>query len=150
MIRLARINKELNQIKNAVYGREVRSSIHDGIDKINNETEKSTELSEETESRQISLENQFEEHIKNMTLEDPSSAEIVSARTAKDGTTYDTLKERLDYTIVVSKTEPKAEYWYEDMGETPIEFDPGQAVMIANAVLNTRAPEDIEDLWFKT
>lgn len=39
---MADIQKELNQIKNAVYGREVRGSIHDGIDKINKETEVAT------------------------------------------------------------------------------------------------------------
>ena len=38
---MANIDKELNQIKNAVYGREVRGSIHDGIDKINKESEES-------------------------------------------------------------------------------------------------------------
>lgn len=40
---MANIKKELNQIKNAVYGREVRGSIHDGIDKMNREVESSTE-----------------------------------------------------------------------------------------------------------
>ncbi len=39
---MANINNELNQIKNAVYGKEVRGSIHDGIDKINKETEIAT------------------------------------------------------------------------------------------------------------
>lgn len=51
---MANINNELNKIKNAIYGREVRGSIHDGIDKINNESEdskqKATEASDVMES----------------------------------------------------------------------------------------------------
>src|SRR5690625_7959366 len=38
---MADIKKELNDIKNAVYGKEVRGSIHDGIKKINEESEES-------------------------------------------------------------------------------------------------------------
>lgn len=44
---MADIKKELNDIKNAVYGREVRSSIHDGIKKINEESEESKRKAEE-------------------------------------------------------------------------------------------------------
>lgn len=44
---MANIKNELNQIKNAVYGKDVRGSIHDGIDKINKETEKATQKSNE-------------------------------------------------------------------------------------------------------
>src|SRR5690625_2699058 len=44
---MADIKKELNDIKNAVYGREVRSSIHDGIKKINEESEESKQKAEE-------------------------------------------------------------------------------------------------------
>src|SRR5690625_3841981 len=44
---MADIKKELNDIKNAVYGREVRSSIHDGIKKINEESEESKHKAEE-------------------------------------------------------------------------------------------------------
>src|SRR5690625_1895962 len=44
---MANIDKELNQIKNAVYGREVRGSIHDGIKKINNESEDSKQKADE-------------------------------------------------------------------------------------------------------
>ena len=38
---MANIKNELNKIKNAVYGKEVRGSIHDGIKKINEESEES-------------------------------------------------------------------------------------------------------------
>lgn len=44
---MANITRELNQIKSAIYGKDVRGSIHDGIDKINKETEKATQTSEE-------------------------------------------------------------------------------------------------------
>lgn len=44
---MANINKELNQIKNAVYGKDVRGSIHDGIEKINNESEDSKQKADE-------------------------------------------------------------------------------------------------------
>src|SRR5690625_4993448 len=44
---MANIDKELNQIKNAVYGKEVRGSIHDGLEKMNEEVESSTEKSED-------------------------------------------------------------------------------------------------------
>src|SRR5690606_9322984 len=44
---MADIKKELNDIKNAVYGREVRGSIHDGIKKINDESEESKQKAEE-------------------------------------------------------------------------------------------------------
>lgn len=44
---MADIDKELHQIKNAVYGREVRGSIHDGIKKINEESEESKAKADE-------------------------------------------------------------------------------------------------------
>lgn len=44
---MADIKKELNDIKNAVYGREVRSSIHDGIKKINEESEESKQKADD-------------------------------------------------------------------------------------------------------
>src|SRR5690625_1098752 len=44
---MANIDKELNQIKNAVYGKDVRGSIHDGIKKINNESEDSKQKADE-------------------------------------------------------------------------------------------------------
>lgn len=44
---MANIDKELRDIKNAVYGREVRGSIHDGINKINKESEESKAKADE-------------------------------------------------------------------------------------------------------
>lgn len=39
---MANIKEELRRIKNAIFGREVRGSIHDGIKKMNDEVEVST------------------------------------------------------------------------------------------------------------
>ena len=44
---MANIDKELHQIKKAIYGREVRGSIHDGIKKINDESENSKQKADE-------------------------------------------------------------------------------------------------------
>src|SRR5690625_328001 len=44
---MADIDKELNDIKNAIYGKEVRGSIHDGIKKINEESEESKQKADE-------------------------------------------------------------------------------------------------------
>ena len=44
---MADINKELTQIKTAIYGKDVRGSIHDGIDKINKESEDSKQKASE-------------------------------------------------------------------------------------------------------
>src|SRR5690625_3753032 len=44
---MADIDKELRDIKNAVYGKEVRGSIHDGIKKINEESEESKAKADE-------------------------------------------------------------------------------------------------------
>lgn len=63
---MANIDKELNQIKNAVYGREVRGSIHDGIKKINEESEDSK--SKATEAHDV-MESIMTEGFDNAALE---------------------------------------------------------------------------------
>ena len=40
---MANIKTHLDKIKNALFGQEVRGSIHDGIDAINKEVEGTTE-----------------------------------------------------------------------------------------------------------
>lgn len=93
---MANISNMLNNIKNAIYGKDVRGSIHDGIDAINKETENTTNRQTTLEGRQNTLDTKFEEQIKNMTLTDPSSAEIVAMRTDKDGVTHDLAGKRID------------------------------------------------------
>ena len=83
---MANIQNELNNIKNATFGKEVRGSIHDGIDAINKEVESTT-------SRQVDLESTFDQLVIN---EGNSNAEIVDARVKADGTSYSKLGDRLD------------------------------------------------------
>lgn len=95
---MANIDKELNQIKNAVYGREVRGSIHDGIDKINKESEGSRRIANNTEQRQNSVEQQFNTLLSEWSGDKPiDNAETIAARTnTKESKTYDNLGKRLD------------------------------------------------------
>lgn len=89
---MADIDKELRDIKNAVYGREVRGSIHDGIKKINEEVEDSTETSEQAKHQ---VEN-IQEQVDNLVVSGDSSVEAAQARVDKDNHNYSTLKDRLD------------------------------------------------------
>lgn len=77
---MANIDKELNKIKRAIYGKEVRGSIHDGIDKVNRESEGSRNIANSTSSKQNNLQAQFDNQIKNMESDNPSFAEVVQAR----------------------------------------------------------------------
>lgn len=89
---MADIKKELNDIKNAVYGREVRGSIHDGIKKINDEVENATDLSE---SAKHQVEN-IQQQVNQLVIEGDSSVEAAQARVDAEGKSFSTLKERLD------------------------------------------------------
>ena len=79
----------LHNLLHATYGRDVRQSLHDGV-------KMAVETADETEKAQVKLNGKFEAQIKNMTLDSPSDAEIVAARTDASGKTYDTLGKRLD------------------------------------------------------
>ena len=83
---MANIKDKLNNIKNALFGHEVRASIHDGIEAINEEVENTT-------SRQNVLENTFEQLTINA---GNSNAEIVAARVEADGTTHKKIGDRLN------------------------------------------------------
>ena len=83
---MANIKNELNNIKSAIYGKDVRSSIYDGIDAINDEVESTT-------GRQVDLEKTFDQLIINA---GNSNSEIVDARIKNDGTSYSKLGDRLD------------------------------------------------------
>lgn len=83
---MADIKTHLNNIKGALYGKDVRGSIHDGIDAINKEVENTTD-------RQVDLENTFDQLVINA---GNSNAEIVDARVKNDGTSYSKLGDRLD------------------------------------------------------
>lgn len=83
---MANIKKHLDNIKGALYGKDVRSSIHDGIDAINKEVENTT-------GKQVDLESTFDQLVINA---GNSNAEIVDARVKADGTSYSKLGDRLD------------------------------------------------------
>ena len=83
---MANIKTHLDKIKNALFGQEVRGSIHDGIDAINKEVESTT-------GRQVDLESTFDQLVINA---GNSNAEIVDARVKADGTSYTKLGDRLD------------------------------------------------------
>lgn len=87
---MAIISDKLNKILSAVFGKDVRQALHDGLDAINKETESTT-------SRQDYLDKKYDEQIKNMTLQDPSSAEIVDMRVAPNGKTFEKAGDRLNY-----------------------------------------------------
>ncbi len=93
---MANIKKHLDNIKGALFGKEVRSSIHDGIDAINKEVESTT-------NRQEHLEGTFDQLIINS---GNSNAEIVDARVGENGKSYAKLGDRLDE--VDSQLEHKA------------------------------------------
>ena len=83
---MANIKKHLDNIRGALYGKDVRSSIHDGIDAINKEVESTTR-------KQVDLESTFNQLVINA---GNSNAEIVDARVKADGTSYAKLGDRLD------------------------------------------------------
>ena len=83
---MANIKKHLDNIKGALYGKDVRSSIHDGIDAINKEVESTT-------NRQEHLEDTFDQLVINS---GNNNAEIVDARVGENGKSYAKLGDRLD------------------------------------------------------
>ena len=83
---MAKIKTYLDNIKNAMFGRDVRDSIHNGIEAINEEVESTT-------IRQQDLESTFDELIINA---GNSNAEIVDARVGANGTSYAKLGDRLN------------------------------------------------------
>lgn len=94
------IQECLDNIKSAVFGRDVRQSIHDGIKGIDDESKADMKKKQEkidtyTDKMDL-LNDKYEEQIKNLTLNSPSDAEIVDSRRTKDNTVFSTLKERLD------------------------------------------------------
>ena len=99
---MANIKQYLDNIKNAIFGKDVRSSIHDGIEAINNEVVDNTD-------KQNWLEKKYDEQIKNMTLQDPSSAELVDARGE-----FDLLRDRLENSDDILNKKP---YFFNTIAE---------------------------------
>jgi hypothetical protein len=132
-----------------------KDSLNTGRIKLNNAIQQAEDaknvandaktVAEDAKSTATNVQEQFNQVV----IEGDSSVEAAQARVAPDGTTYPTLKERLDNTIVLSAVEPTiAEFWYEDKGEAPINFNPGDGVAVANAVTSDSEPSDKNNLWF--
>ncbi|MGE6376619.1 hypothetical protein [Peribacillus muralis] len=64
---MASINGFVHKIKTAVYGKDVRGSLADGLEAINKETEVTTELSEKTQFQQDVLTKKYTEQIADAT-----------------------------------------------------------------------------------
>lgn len=94
------IQECLENIKSAVFGRDVRQSIHDGIKRINDESKEDMKKKQDTidiyTDKMDLLNDKYEEQIKNITLDSPSDYEIVDSRRTRENTVYATLKQRLD------------------------------------------------------
>ena len=98
---MANIATYLNNIKNAVFGKEVRGSIHDGIKAMNEEVESTT-------SRQKVLDSTFEQLIINA---GSSNAEVVAARVDESGKSHDTLGKRLNSVDTQIKEKANENIW---------------------------------------
>lgn len=145
---MANIQSYLNKIKQAVFGKEIRSSIADGIDVINKEVESTT-------SKQNNLLNIFNQLIINA---GNSNAEIVAARVDQNtGKTYNQVGERLDdlslnkTNVILSNLEPQDTndntYWLEEIGE--VNFNLGDGVSVNNATTSTDEPSiSVGEYWF--
>ena len=81
---MANIKQYLDNILGAILGKDVRKSIHDGIEKINNEVEAYRNLTNDTKKRQDMLEEKYENQIKNIAGGEYQNAEIVDARNGFD------------------------------------------------------------------
>ncbi|MGU8816432.1 SGNH/GDSL hydrolase family protein [Clostridium perfringens] len=82
---MAIINDKLNEILNAIFGKDIRQALHDGLNAINRETESTT-------ARQ----NVLEETFNALTIDaGNSNAEVVAARVDQKGNSYETLGKRL-------------------------------------------------------
>lgn len=94
------IQEALNNIKNAVFGRDVRQSIHDGIDTINKESKADMEAKQAVidtyTAKQDSLDQKYDRLLDEMSQANPSLAEVVDARENEAGTVFTNLRERLN------------------------------------------------------
>lgn len=92
---MADIKKYLDSIKTAIFGKDVRKSIHDGIEAINNDCtnrlnkqdselsqniKKQNEIIQANKLKQDELERKYDEQIKNIASGEYQNAEIVDAR----------------------------------------------------------------------
>lgn len=85
-----KIQQKADDIRNKVYGREVREALASGLEVMSEDVE-------DIKGRQSSVEAQFQSVLDETTGKDVISApEILAARVSADGTNHANLKERLD------------------------------------------------------
>lgn len=144
------IQQKADYIRTKKKGSEVRESLASGLEAMSEDVV-------ENKNRQNEVETQFQQVNENTTDKDVISApEIIAARNGESN-----LKSRLDKehqqvtaqlaqnTIQVSVEEPAdAKVWYEDKGESPINFESNSGVTIQNAELSESEPTDTQKLWF--
>lgn len=91
------IEQLANDVRTKVYGREVREALASGIEAAGSIANDADVRSQETETKQTNLEKKYDEQIANMSLENPSVAEVVDARVSGyDGQSYTTIGKRFD------------------------------------------------------
>lgn len=94
---MANIAAKIAQIRAAILGKDVRESIASGIEGINLEVVSTTGKEDLLKISQDALRTQFDDEVINMTLADPSSAEIVAGRTSNvTSQSFDTIGHRGD------------------------------------------------------
>jgi len=86
------ITQILNRILTAVFGRDVRQALHDGVRMAVDFAQNAIDIANNSLTRQHSLENRFDNTIAGNT----SINEVIDARVGATGATHTTLKRRLD------------------------------------------------------
>lgn len=103
---MANINGFLNKIRTAIFGKDVRGSIVDGIEAINKETESTTKLSNETKKNQDRLEKRWDTVLAGTT----NGAEVIDMRVDKDGVVYDSAGKRVTAIEIHTEERLDADY----------------------------------------
>src|SRR5690625_51679 len=95
---MADIRHLLDKIRKAIYGKEVRGSLADGLEAVNNEVKDATEVAVNVEQRQDAVEQQFDDVLNEWTGDQPiSNEETIAARTNRNtGENWTTIGQRMD------------------------------------------------------
>src|SRR5699024_8253611 len=122
VMQMADIKNQVNKIRNAIYGKEVRGSLADGLEAVNKETEDATEISVNVERRQDSVESQFDDLLSERSEDKKvDNEETIAARTNREtGENHKTLGNRLDkeYGQIKSKVDKNHDEVTSQLAET--------------------------------